>query len=210
MDAILAASGLRFQNLIDYPPIAVPPLQATFIRGASGSGKSTLFRLLNATESPSAGAVLYRGQDVTGLDSITLRREVLLVSQSVFLFSGTIAENFDQFYQYREQSPISDERKVYFLHTCCADFPLQAKCDTLSGGERQRVFLAIHLSLSPVVLMLDEPTSALDEVTANRLLTQVKAYCQQNQMTLLVICHDQKLVEAYADTVLSLGREESV
>ena len=206
MQSILSAQGLMFQTLIEYPPIEIPQAETTFIRGDSGSGKSTLFKLFNATVSPSKGMILYQGQNTMNIDTVRLRREVLLMSQNVFLFSGTIRNNFAQFFAYREETLIDESRMSYFLHLCCADFALDTECETLSGGERQRVSLAIHMSLSPTVLMLDEPTSALDENTAHQMLEQVKTYCQQNQITLLVICHDSHMVEVFADQIITLER----
>ncbi len=207
MNAILSASGLKFKDLIEYPPIHISREKATFVTGESGSGKSTLLKLLNATVSPSAGTILYEGNDIADLDTVLLRREILLSSQSVFLFDGTIRENFELFYEFRDEKCIAEDEMRGFLALGSADFPLDTRCETLSGGERQRVFLAIHLSLKPKVLMLDEPTSALDEGTSNRLFTLLKVHCAENRMTLIVVCHDQKLVDTYADEVVRLSRK---
>ena len=206
MQSILSAHGVMFQALIQYPLIEIPQGETTFITGDSGSGKSTLFKLFNATVSPARGTILYQGKSIDTIDTVRLRREVLLVSQSVYLFDGTIRSNFEQFFKYREAALIDTPAITRFLHLCCADFALDTACETLSGGERQRVFLAIHLALLPTVLMLDEPTSALDESTAHRMLQQVKAYCQQNRITLLVISHDRQIVETFADRTVALER----
>lgn len=206
MQSILSAKDLKYQALIEYPPIEIPQTKTTFIRGDSGSGKSTLFKLFNATVSPSKGMILYQNKNIMDIDTVRLRREVLLMSQNVFLFEGTIRSNFEQFFSYRNDVLITESDMKRYLHLSCADFPLDTVCDTLSGGERQRVFLAIHMSLSPTVLMLDEPTSALDENTAHRMLQQIKIHCQQNKITLLVICHDSQIVEAFADKIITLER----
>ena len=205
MNAILSVSGLQFRDLIAYPPIEIKPAVATFLTGESGSGKSTLLKLLNATAVPSAGVILYEGSDVEGMDTLRLRREVVLAAQNVFLFDGTIRQNFHQFYDFRDEPPIGEADMKWVLALCCADFPPEARCETLSGGERQRVFLAIHLSLKPKVLMLDEPTSALDEATSFKFFSNVKAWCAENGTTLIAVSHDQKLVDAFADEVIHLA-----
>lgn len=180
---------------------------ATFISGPSGCGKSTLLRLFNKTLSPTAGAVLYHGEDAAGLDSIALRRDVLLVGQSVFLFDTSVSENFAAFRAARDAAPLADEEMRFFLRLCCVNFPLDAPCAHLSGGERQRVFLAVCISFQPRVLLLDEPTSALDPETAERLMTQVLSFCREHGMTVAAVSHDPNLAQRHAETIISLRAE---
>ena len=175
--------------------------------GPSGSGKSTLLRLFNKTIAPTAGSVLYHGQNMDEIDSIALRREVLLAGQSVFLFDSSVGDNFDAYCEARESAPLSSTEKENFLRLCCASFPLDASCVHLSGGERQRVFLAICLSFLPKVLMLDEPTSALDQETAERFMSQVLGFCRQRGMTVVAVSHDPALTARHAENVISLRAE---
>ena len=125
----------------------------------------------------------------------------------VFLFDGTIRENFDLFYDMREEKQPLDEDVQRFLSICCADFPLSANCATLSGGERQRVFLAIFLSAMPKVLLLDEQTAALDEQTSETLLHNLKQFCSQNNISVVCVCHNGELVRRFADQEIRLGEE---
>lgn len=204
MEALIQTTSLRCLDRLDYPPLFILEGGATFITGESGSGKSTLFRLLNGTLSPQEGTIFYQGQDIKTRDTIALRRDLLLASQEVFLFDGSIAENFAEYYRYREAMCPSQEAMQGYLSLTCADFPLDSRCETLSGGERQRVFLAICLSFEPSVLLLDEPTAALDDETASRFFRKVKAFAAEKGMTLLVICHNQGLVAQYADRCIRL------
>ncbi|QCC86641.1 ATP-binding cassette domain-containing protein [Desulfovibrio desulfuricans] len=198
--------GLAYGQIV-YNDLDIEGGRATFISGASGSGKSTLLRLFNKTLAPTAGTVLYNGQDTAGLDSIALRREVLLAGQSVFLFDGSVGDNFDAYCEARESAPLSAEDKQTFLRLCCANFPLDAPCVHLSGGERQRVFLAVCLSFLPRVLLLDEPTSALDQDTAERFMSQVLAYCRERGMTVVAVSHDPALTARHAQNIISLRAE---
>ena len=198
--------GLAYGQIV-YNDLDIEGGRATFISGASGSGKSTLLRLFNQTLAPTAGTVLYNGQDTAGLDSIALRREVLLAGQSVFLFDGSVSDNFDAYGEARESAPLSVEDKQMFLRLCCANFPLDAPCGRLSGGERQRVFLAVCLSFLPRVLLLDEPTSALDQDTAERFMSQVLAYCRERGMTVVAVSHDPALTARHAQNIISLRAE---
>jgi putative ABC transport system ATP-binding protein len=85
-----------------------------------------------------------------------------------------------------------------------APFSLDTHCQTLSGGERQRVYIAIFLSFNAEVLMLDEPTSALDEMTSRKLFENLKQYMHKMQHTLIVVSHDARLIETFADSVIEL------
>jgi len=196
---------VQYQDILSYPDIEIPETITTFICGESGSGKSTLLKLLNGVLSPSDGSIAYCGKGLEEYDSIHLRQEILLVSQSVFLFDKSIKENFDEYRAYRGLEPLPHEQIKSYLDICSVDLPLDSLCHVLSGGERQRVFLAINLSLSPKVLMMDEPTSALDDKNANTLMDNVKAYCKANQITLIVVSHDKALAEVYADHVVTLS-----
>lgn len=208
MDGLLITRGLVFQNTIRYPDLVVAEGKATFLTGPSGCGKSTLLHLMNATLSPSAGQVLYRGQDVAVWDTIQLRREVLLVRQAAFLFDRSIRENFQEFHRYRGGESPGEGEVRNCLELCLAQFPLDQSCATLSGGERQRVFLAVGLSFHPRVLLLDEPTSALDTGTGTALMERLLPYCRENGVTPVVVSHDRGLTERFADVTIALRGEE--
>ena len=193
-----------FKNIIHYSDIEIPESGVTFICGESGSGKSTLLKLLNNAASPDSGEILYAGKKVEDYNPVTLRREVLLCGQTTFLFSGTIGENFVEFYKYRDLSPIDNDEINKYLKICAANFPLDASCDTMSGGERQRIAISICLSLRPKVLLLDEPTSALDDMTSNAVMSNLKTFCHENNITLIVVSHNTALAQTYANNVITL------
>lgn len=207
MDAVISARNLNFKGIIKYPDIDVERNKITFICGESGCGKSTLLKLFNASVSSDKGEVLYNKVSLEEADTVKLRKEVMLVSQSVFLFDGTIESNFQKYYEYRDMKLISIEEMRKYLSICCADFELQSKCETLSGGERQRVFIAVCLSLMPKVIMLDEPTSALDSETSFRFFSNIKGFCRDNEITIVTVSHDMKLAEKYADSIIKLERK---
>jgi len=193
---------------IQYPTIEIDPKKTTFICGPSGTGKSTLLKLLNGVASPDEGKIHYLDEEVASHHALELRRNVLLVSQSSYLFDDqTIAENFRSYYSYRELPAPSDEEIKNYLRICSLEMPLDTIAYNLSGGERQRVFIAINLSFDSDVLMLDEPTSALDERNGTALLEGVKAYVKRQNKSLIVVSHDRSLVERFADDVVELGGE---
>lgn len=204
---ILSTKNLSFNEMIHYKDIEIIKNKSNFIVGKSGTGKSTLLRLFNGTLSPSSGNIFYLEKDISDIDTIILRQDVLLVSQSVYLFDTNIKENFRQFYNYRNLNTPSEEEMKYFLDMCCVPFSLDSDCTTMSGGERQRIYIAIFLSLKPKVLMLDEPTSALDKHNSQNVMENILSYCKKNDITIIVISHDTNLTDKFADNVISIGED---
>jgi len=202
---LFALKHVNYQNILRYPDMTIPAGVTTCICGESGSGKSTLLKLLNGVISPTEGEITYSNQTLEAYDPILLRREVLLVSQSVYLFDKSIKDNFNEYYAYRNIDALCEAGMNRYLDICSVSLPLTSMCHVLSGGERQRVFIAINLSYQPKVLMLDEPTSALDDKNATALIEHVKAYCNENQITLIIVSHDKAIAEKYADNIIELA-----
>lgn len=198
-DAIFEIENLSYNNMIKYDDMKIPKGKATFISGESGTGKSTLLKLLNGIYTPSSGRILYEGRDLSGFDTINLRKEVALVSQDVFLFDTTIECNFIRFYEYREKVPPGTDEMNRFLSLCGVTLPLDKDCATMSGGERQRVYMAVFLSFLPKVIMLDEPTSALDQKNSGIVIGNIISFCRENGMTIIIVSHDKALRERFAE-----------
>jgi putative ABC transport system ATP-binding protein len=203
-DSIIETDNLSFQNFIQYKNIQIHKSRANFIVGKSGSGKSTLLRMFNQTLLPSGGTIYYNGKDISQWDTIELRKEVILISQSLFLFDGTIKDNFDTFYDYRELSHLPEDTIKEFLKLCCIDFPLDKDCLTMSGGEKQRIYIAIFLSFLPKVIMLDEPTSALDQTNSFGVIENILNFCKEKNITSIIVSHDSKITDAFADNLITL------
>lgn len=208
MIAVLKTSKLAFMDIINYPDINIEKNSITFINGESGCGKSTLLKLLNGTQSPSKGIIQYNNTDIDNLNLIDLRKSVILASQDIFLFDGSIRDNFKQFYDFREETCINENEMEKYLEICCADLPLDSMCQRLSGGERQRVFLAIYLSFNSDVILLDEPTASLDEKTSIRFFEQIIKYCKDKNITMIAVCHNPKLVQMFGENIITLRKEK--
>jgi putative ABC transport system ATP-binding protein len=213
-DFAFTTASLTARNSISYPDIEIPRNRVSFIVGESGSGKTTLLRLFNQTETQTSGTIHFFGNDVSIMDATTLRINAVLCGQKVFLFNGTIRENFNEFRRYvaidpKAGNPLSDEMMKKFLSICYAEQDLDKECGNLSGGEKARVFIAIHLAFVPAVLMLDEPTSALDNETAINMMKSIGSYCSENEITLIVVSHDRSVIDAVADNIIDLGGKKN-
>ncbi len=204
MNHIITTKNLVFKDFIYYNDIEIPQGEVSFLTGASGAGKSTLFKLINKTADRSAGQIFYNGKSIDEYDPIELRSEIMLIGQDVYLFDMTIKQNFEQFYHYLEKPMISDDEIAVYLNLASVDFELDKKCSKLSGGEKQRVFIAIHLSLKPKVMLLDEPTSALDRNTGIDMIKNVVEFSRSSDITLVVVSHNDEITTEFSKNTIKI------
>jgi putative ABC transport system ATP-binding protein len=172
------------------------------VLGASGSGKSTFLNIIGGLDSPSAGEVRFRGQDLSraGHRELTRyrRRHVGFVFQFYNLMpSLTARENVALVTEIAER-PLAPEDALALvgLQQRLDHFPSQ-----MSGGEQQRVAIARAIAKQPSVLLCDEPTGALDSTTGIRVLEALKTVNTDLGATTLLITHNASIA-AIADRVV--------
>ena len=194
-DHLTVADGER--RRLDEACGAVAGQGVTAVVGPSGSGKSTLLRCCNRLDVPSAGRVLFRGEDVTGLDPLRLRRRVGMVFQRPTPFPGTVRDNL------RVAEPsISDSAAVHTLAQVGLKATFLDRVATeLSGGEAQRVCLARTLVTRPEVVLMDEVASSVDPIQ-RRGLEQLAGSLSASGVAVLWVTHDLSQMRRIADHVL--------
>lgn len=148
--------------------LTIRPGEKIALVGPSGGGKTTLCNLIPRFYDPTAGGVLLDGQDVRGVTLKSLRENVGVVQQDVYLFSGSVYENIEYGRPGAAKEDVIAAAKLAGAH----DFITQLKdgYDTyvgergvkLSGGQKQRISIARVFLKAPKVLLLDEATAALD------------------------------------------------
>jgi len=181
--------------------------------GPSGSGKSVLFKILNRLVDPSAGLIELFGTDISTIDPVALRRRVCLVGQLPTLFEGTVTQNLEYPFSFKNNLSLKkpDFSSLLELVGLAPSF-LARDAQKLSGGEQQRVCIARALALNPDVLLLDEPTSALDQKSVNVVETAIYQINKLEGRTILMATHDLALAKRLGERTLNLveGRIEGI
>lgn len=183
--------------------VEIQPGQQVAIVGRSGSGKSTLARLLLGLHQPTQGAISFGGVPADVLDRRALRRQMGVVTQEVFLFSGSIRENIAFGQPGLALDDVLEAARLACIDRDIAHMPMNLETLVseggagLSGGQRQRLALARALARKPAILLLDEATSHLDTATEAAIAANLrKAGCTQ-----IVIAHRLSTVR-HADLIL--------
>ena len=180
--------------------------QVICVIGPSGAGKSTFLRCLNLLEEPSAGAVLFEGQNLVEMGAKevqTVREKMGMVFQGFNLFPNmTVLDNVTL-------APIKvkgmDKEQAQKLgHQLLSEVGMDDKADayplSLSGGQKQRVAIARALAMNPEVMLFDEPTSALDPEMVGEVL-KVMQELANNGMTMVVVTHEMGFAKNVADEI---------
>jgi len=145
--------------------------ETTAFVGATGSGKTTLIKLLLRFYDVDGGAITVDGMDVRELRQRSLRTAIGLVSQDVFLFHGTVAENIAYGRPTASREEIVRTAEIAEAHEFVLSLPegydtiVGERGQKLSGGQRQRISIARAVLVDPPVLVLDEATSSVDNET---------------------------------------------
>ena len=186
--------------------------------GPSGTGKSTLVRCINRLVEPSAGEIVFDGQDLVKLDRAGLRRarrHIGMVFQEYNLVERlTVMENLlsgrlgyvSAWRAWRRKFPKDDIRKAFELLDVVglAGFA-HRRADALSGGQRQRVGIARAVMQEPKLLLADEPTSSLDPKTSVEIMELMAKVARTRGIPVLVNMHDVELAKRFADRVVGMS-----
>ena len=186
----------------------IPAGQTIAVVGATGSGKTTIARLLARFYDPQEGRVLLDGVDLRQLAESALRREIVLITQENFLFSGSIANNIQLGRPDASRAHIEAAGRAIGADAfICAlprgyDTDVGTRGSRLSAGQRQLISFARAFLAAPAVLVLDEATSLLD--IPSEQLVQEALQTILTGRTAMIIAHRLSTVEI-ADRVIVLS-----
>ncbi len=183
------------------------------IVGQTGSGKTTLTHLINRIFDVGSGRVLVDGVDARDWSMESLRSQISIIEQDVFLFSRTLAENIAFGCAGADQEAIERAAREAQAHEFIIGFSDGYETDvgergvTLSGGQRQRIAIARAFLTDPRILILDDSTSAIDSATEDQIQRAMRRI--SSERTTFIITHRLSQIR-WADRVLVLRRGELV
>jgi ATP-binding cassette, subfamily B, bacterial len=209
LDSVSFRYAAESPLVLDGVTLDVEPGQMIALVGPSGAGKSTLAALLLGLYRPSAGRVLYDGEDLFDLELRSVRRQIAYVAQHPYLFGHSIRGNIALNDPSLPLGRVAAAARRACIHDDVMQMPMgygTVLADggaSISGGQRQRIALARALVERPAILILDEATSALDAVTEQKVQEEIAAL----RCTRVIIAHRLSTVRR-ADRifVLSAGR----
>ncbi|MCD6345382.1 MAG: ABC transporter ATP-binding protein [Anaerolineae bacterium] len=187
----------------------IEPGQTVAIVGQTGSGKSTIAKLLNRIYDVDSGRVLIDGVDVRDWNLATLRQQISIIEQDIFLFSRTIAENIAFGCQGATRERVVAAAQAAQAHDFITGFSqgydtiIGERGATLSGGQRQRIALARAFLTDPAILILDDATSAIDSDTEDRIQRAIERAAADR--TTFLITHRLSQIR-WADLIIVLRR----
>lgn len=193
------------------------------IIGPSGSGKSTFLRCLNCMEDPTAGQIIFDGEDLADMkvDINKHRQHIGMVFQQFNLFNNkTVLDNITLapihigLKNMRKKTPFAKrgqekakiiaaakENAMALLRRIGLEEKANVYPSTLSGGQKQRVAIVRALAMNPKVILFDEPTSALDPEMVGEVLDLIKDLANEG-MTMVIVTHEMGFAREVADRIL--------
>ena len=194
-------------KVLDDVSFTCKPGQMTALVGATGEGKTTIISLLERFYDPNDGAISIDGCDIRKATLHSLRNNLSIVLQDVFLFNGTVYENIAYGTENVSEADVCEAAKI-----ACADAFIRAMPEgyatkigergvRLSGGQKQRIAIARAVLRNTPVLILDEATSAVDNETEAQIQQAIENLAGRH--TLIVIAHRLTTIMK-ADNILVL------
>lgn len=207
---MLEAKNLSFsytkRETLVFPDISCKRGEHWLLLGQSGSGKTTLLHLLAGLRKAPSGQIMVDGRDITkmvesSLDKFRGQNIGIIFQESHFVRALTVRENLRLAQELAGLKP-DDTRITSILERLGIAQKADSKPNRLSVGEQQRASIARAIINKPKLILADEPTSALDDLHCEEVVHLLKEQAGQDQITLLIVTHDNRLKSAFDKSVI--------
>jgi ATP-binding cassette subfamily B protein len=202
--------GEKLENVLENISLEIWPGESVALVGSSGVGKTTLCSLIPRFYELTGGKILLDRTDISMMDLGTLRRNIGVVAQDVYLFDGTILENINYGKPGASMEEAVEAAKRANIHDFIQNLPggygteIGQRGIRLSGGQRQRLSIARMFLKNPPVLILDEATSALDYESERLIHESLDSFMRDR--TTLIVAHRLSTIRK-AGRVVSLTEQ---
>lgn len=215
---VVSAGAIEFKNvnfqyneqkeILKNINLKIQPGKKLALVGPSGGGKTTICHLIPNFYRISEGEILIDGQNINNVRLDSLRKNIGIVQQDVFLFNGTIRENILYGRLDATEEEIIDAAKKANIHDYVMTLPdgyetqIGERGVKLSGGQKQRLSIARVFLKNPAILILDEATSALDNTTEILIQSALDELCKGR--TTLIVAHRLSTIKT-ADEIIVIA-----
>lgn len=197
--------NIKFKDILDIPFLRInKPI--TCIVGSSGSGKTTLLRMLNCLNVPDEGEIFYNNQEISKMDTVRLRRNVVMLGQTPVIYSGSIEDNLQIGLEFSRKLPASESSMKETLERVELNKQLSEGCSNLSGGEKQRLCLARVMLMDADTYLLDEPSAALDKETEQFIIDNFSKFVLENNKELIMVTHSEQIAQKFPDSIIRIEK----
>jgi len=209
---------VHFQYKPDVPVLRglsfkVPEGKTLAIVGHTGAGKTSIISILNRLYEINQGTILIDGHTIRDYDLISLRKQIGVVLQDVFLFSGSVYQNITLRDETITQEEVLRVTKAIGIHEFIMqlpggyDFNVMERGNTLSQGQKQLLSFARTLLFRPAILVLDEATSSIDSETEQLIQRAIETLTQGR--TSIIIAHRLSTIRN-ADQIIVLDKGQII
>lgn len=205
-----SSDGSDEKNVIENLSLNIEKGKTIALVGPSGGGKTTLCHLIPRFYEIDAGSITIDGTDIRDMTRYSLRRNIGMVAQDVFLFTGTVRENIAYGDPDASDAEIEEAAKKANIHDFIISLPdgydtqVGERGVKLSGGQKQRISIARVFLKNPSVLILDEATSALDNATEMQIQSALEKLSEGR--TCIIVAHRLSTVKN-ADEIIVMTRD---
>lgn len=204
--------GTPFEHkALDQVNFAAYPGEYIGVIGHTGSGKSTLIQHLNGLLKPTSGQVLLRGRDIwedkKKIQQVRFHVGLVFQYPEYQLFEETVYKDisFGPHNMELEEEEVDRRVRMAAEFVGLTEEQLKKSPFELSGGQKRRVAIAGVIAMEPEVLILDEPTAGLDPIGREEILSNIKAYHDAKNATIILVSHSMEEVAKTVDRVVVIS-----